>query len=232
MKNDRKSGLIAGTLYITGTVAGIFSLVFTDGIRSAQDELVYLAGNSNSIIYGAMFILLMGLSLAMIPVIVYPVLKKYHQTFALGYIVFRSGLEAVIYLGMVISWLLLIPLSQAYMQSGMPQDANYQALSTLLLESSALSTVLSIVFILGASMFYYVLFRSKLVPRWLSIWGLLAAIPSLTAGLLHMSGLLDSLSTTAILMEMPLAIQEMVLAIWLIVKGFSPSNVLGIADKN
>ena len=67
---------------------------------------------------------------------------------------------------------------------------------------------------LGAVMIYYLFYRSKLIPRWLSGWGLVGAVLYLAAPLFAMFGFALEL------LEMPLAIQEMVLAIWLIVRGF------------
>ena len=76
---------------------------------------------------------------------------------------------------------------------------------------------------LGAMMYYWVFYRSRLVPRWLSAWGLIA-IPMLTvSALLVMFRLIDNLSTTQVVLALPIAVQEMVLAVWLIAKGFAPA---------
>jgi Domain of unknown function (DUF4386) len=80
---------------------------------------------------------------------------------------------------------------------------------------------LTIVFALGAVMFYYVLFRARLVPRWLSGWGLLAALLWASAGVLGLFGLVDTRSMVQIAMALPIASQEMVLAVWLIFGGFN-----------
>jgi hypothetical protein len=82
--------------------------------------------------------------------------------------------------------------------------------------------VATFVFLIGAAMFYTVLYQSKLVPRWLSGWGLVGIVPYLTAAILAMFGVIDSLSTAYGLLDAPLGVQEMVLAVWLIVKGFNP----------
>jgi hypothetical protein len=74
-------------------------------------------------------------------------------------------------------------------------------------------------------MFYYVLYRSKLVPRWLSGWGLLAAIPYFVSGVLGLFALVIPMSSIQMILVLPLAVQEMVLAVWLIVKGFNSSAV-------
>ena len=75
-------------------------------------------------------------------------------------------------------------------------------------------------------MFYAVLYRSRLVPRWISVWGLAALVPYLAAEFLAVFALLDPMSSTASLLYIPLAVQEMVLAVWLIVKGFNPRQSL------
>jgi hypothetical protein len=80
-------------------------------------------------------------------------------------------------------------------------------------------------------MFYYLLYQSKLIPRWLSGWGLIAVIPFLTAGLLSIFHLIGPLSTVGVVLDLPLAVQEMVLAIWLIVKGFNPSAIAAGSAK-
>jgi hypothetical protein len=79
--------------------------------------------------------------------------------------------------------------------------------------------LIALPFAIGAFMFCFVLYRARLVPRWLSIWGLVGAVLYFAAPLAQMAGLsLDFLMG-------PLALQEMVLAVWLIAKGFSPGAI-------
>lgn len=223
MNTKRKAAIIVGILYIIGTVSGILSLVFTGPVRNAQDLLITVSANESRIITGAFFVLIMGLSLAMVPVIMYSTLKKHNEALALGYVVFRGGLESVTYIATVISWLLLLPLSHVYVQTGSMNTDNLQALGTLLLEAEAISPIATIVFSVGAFMFYYVLYQSRLVPRWLSGWGLLGLPLFLANGLLDMFTVAGPFSTVGVVIELPLALQEMVLAVWLIFKGFNPS---------
>jgi hypothetical protein len=222
MNTNKRTAVIVGILYIIGTVAGILSVIFTEPIRSAQDPLLSVSANEAPIMVGALFVLTMGLALAMVPVVAFPILRKHNEALAVGYVVFRGGLETFASMATVVSWLLLLPLSRIY-QAGTPDASHFRALGSLLLEAAQFSWVGTIVFILGALMFYYVLYRSSLVPRWLSGWGLIAAVPYLATGLLGMFGLVSSTSTIYSLMVLPLAVQEMVLAVWLIVKGFNPS---------
>ncbi len=231
MKTYRSNAIIAGVLYIIGTVAGILSLVLSQPVRDAQDSLAGVAANANQVIFATLFVLLMGLSLAMVPVVLYPILRKFNEVLALGYVIFRGALETVTYFVTAVAWLLLLALGQLYVQTGASAAPAYQASGALLLKAGEISSLTGIVFCLGALMFYAVLYQSKLVPRWLSVWGLAALIPYLAAEVLALFALLDPLSTTASLLHIPLAVQEMVLAVWLIVKGFSPSALAAGAAR-
>jgi hypothetical protein len=230
MSTNRKTAIIVGVLYIIGTVAGVLSVVFTGPILEDPNYL-NVSANKNQIVIGALFVLTMGLALAMIPVLMFPISKKYNEALALGYVIFRGALETVTYIATVICWLLLLALSQLYVQSGASDASSFQALGTLLLEAEAIGSITTIVFILGALMFYYVLYQSKLIPRWISGWGLIAAIPYLAAGLLVMFALIGPMSAIDTVLRLPLAVQEMVLAVWLIVKGFNPSAIASGSAK-
>ena len=81
-----------------------------------------------------------------------------------------------------------------------------------------------IVFVLGATIFYYELIKTRLVPRWLSIWGLISAVVLLIASLLFYLEVLAA--EMAVLLMITLALQEQVMAIWMIVKGFDTSVIL------
>ncbi len=232
METNKNNARIIGLLYIIGTISGILSVIFTAPTRSAQDSLVSVSASETPIILGALCVLTMGLALAMVPVMAFPILRKHNETLAVGYVIFRGGLETFASMATVVSWLLVLPLSRVY-QAGTPDASHFRTLGNLLLEATQFSWVGTIVFILGALMFYYVLYRSSLVPRWLSGWGLIAAVPYLATGLLGMFGLvsatMSSTSTIYSLMVLPLAVQEMVLAVWLIVKGFNPAPAASMA---
>ena len=79
--------------------------------------------------------------------------------------------------------------------------------------------------------YYYVFYQSKLIPRWLSGWGFLGAALSLAAALLTIFGQIIPFSTVFILLNFPIGVQEMVLAAWLIVKGFNSSAIASQSAK-
>jgi hypothetical protein len=86
----------------------------------------------------------------------------------------------------------------------------------------AASCVGVLAFCTGATLYYLIFYRSQLIPRWLSLWGLVGTVFCLTAGLLVLFQSIAVLSSTQVVLSLPLGVQEMVLALWLIVKGFSP----------
>ena len=219
-----------GILYILGTISGILSRVVTGTINSAPDLLASISANGNPITLGALFVITGALVLAMIPVIAYPVLKKYDEILALGYVVFRGALESVFYMASFVSWLLLLPLSQVY-QAGSPDASNLQVLANVLWETKELQVYGMIVFALGGLMFYYLLFKSKLVPRWLSVWGIIGFIMHLATYLLVMFGFFGPTSPISDVLQIPIGLQEMVLAVWLIVKGFNPPAIAALSAK-
>ena len=152
MNSHRKTAIIVGVLFIIGTVAGVLSgVLFTLPILGAPDTLAEIYANETQWIMGALMVLIMGLPLAMVPVLLFPILKKYNEALALGAVVFRGALEAVCYMAIVGIWLSLIMLSQEYIKAGAPDASYFQTLGTLLLGSVYWSEhILAIVFSIGA----------------------------------------------------------------------------------
>jgi hypothetical protein len=209
---DRKAALWVGVLFIIGTVGMVLSVVVTNAVLSGPAYLAQVAAQPNQVAVGALLLLVAGLALAMVPVVFWPVGKRYNETLAMGYVVFRGALESVIYIVTALGWLLLIALSTE-------PDAAPLASFVRTTETVIWDQVLAIPFVLGALMFYVLLYQSRLVPRWLSTWGLVGAAFYIVSPLGSMFGL-----SLGVLMA-PLAVQEMVMAVWLIAKGFNPSAI-------
>jgi len=228
MNSNRKIAIIAGVLIIVGMVVGVLSVV---SVIEEPDYLIKVSANENQVIIGALFVLIMGLACAGIAIWLYPVLKKHNEALALGSVGFRI-IETVLHIVGVIGLLSLVTLSQEYVKAGAPDASYFQSLGTLLLAARDWAGVLgSFAFILGALMYYYIFYQSKLIPRWLSVWGLIGVPLWIAAELLIMFGLIESFSTNAILLDIPIAVNEMVLAVWLIVKGFNSSAIASLSAK-
>jgi hypothetical protein len=212
MSADRKAAVWIGVLYIIGTVGMVLSIVVMDAVLSGPNYLAQVAAEPNRVALGVLLLLVPGLALAMVPVVFWPIGKRYNETLAIGYVVFRGGLEAVGYIVSALGYLLLIALSKQ-------PDAGSLAGFMRTTETVIWDQLIAIPFVLGALMFYVVLYQSRLVPRWLSIWALVGAVLYIVAPLGSMFGL-----SLGFFMG-PLAVQEMVMAVWLIAKGFTPSVI-------
>ena len=233
MKTYRKTAVIVGILFIIGTVSGILSAVVTSPIMAGSTYPLNISASETQWIIGTLLILLMGFPLAMVPVFLYPILKKHNEVLALGSIVFRGVLEAVCYMGMVIFNFLLLTVSQVYEKNAAAEISITILGSSLISAGNWTSLLLGIVFSIGGMMIYILFFQTRLVPRWLSGWGFIGAILYFVA---HIEGIFGSQQVLSFdsglgFLMIPLAIQEMVFAIWLIVKGFNQSAIASLSAK-
>ena len=229
---NRKTAIIVGVLYIIGTVAGVLSVVFTGSTLTDPNYLIKVSENQNQIVTAALLVLTMAVALAMVPVVIFPVLKKHNETLALGYVVFRGALETMAAIATAIMWLLLLVLSREYVAAGAPDASGFQALGAVILKGAdPIGAMAGIIFDLGALMLYFVFYQSKLIPRWISVWGFIAIGLNLATGLLILFGLQTSFDTSNSIMNFPIFLQEMVMAVWLIVKGFNPSAGAALPAK-
>ena len=231
MREHKSAARTAGILYITGTVAGVLTkVVVMPPVSEAGDPFAASAQHSGAVVTGALLVLVMGLSLAFVPVVLFPVLRRVDEGLAIGYLIMRGAVETACYVLSAISLLLLLPVGEA-MSAG-PGTASPAGvrLGSLLVDSVDVGAVTALVFCLGGVMFYLLLYRSGIVPRWIALWGL-AAIPFYVAAyLLAMYTVIGANSTELNLLVIPLAVQEMVLAVWMIARGFRPAAVSTTAE--
>lgn len=235
MNTYRKIAAMVGILFIIGTVAGILSGVVTGPVLGDANYLSLVSVREGDIVLGALLVLVMGFPLAMIPVMMFPIFRKYNEPLALGAVVFRGVLEAVSYMGIAVCWLLLIPISQSFLSANAPDISYIQALGTLLTQAVYwIEHLLALVFSIGALMLYWLFYRTRLIPRWLSLWGFLGAILYFAAPVVNLfdpQHLALSLGVKWGNLMAPLAIQEMVFALWLIIKGFNPAAAASLAEQ-
>ncbi len=225
IREHRTAATIAGVLYIIGTVAGVLAKVLVQmPVRDAPDPLAYAGANPSLIATGAVLILVMGLALAFVPVVLFPVLRPVNEALAIGYLTLRGAVEATCYVISAITLLALVPMSNVLAAGPGTASPAAVRLGLALIDSDATAAVLSVVFCLGGAMFYVLLYRSGIVPRWLAVWGLAALPLYLGAFILAMYDVIGSSSTQLNLLVLPLAVQEMVLGIWMIARGFRPAT--------
>jgi len=225
-KTNRKAAIIVGVLFITTTVAAIISGAFLLPIIETPDYLAEVAANQNQVMLGALFYFIMAAAGASIVIPMYPILKKQNEGLALGSVGFRF-IEGAIFMVGVICVLSLVTLSKDFVNAGAPDASYFQTIGALLLSGYTINQAVMpgvFAFSLGALMYYSIFYKSKLIPRWLSIWGLIGVTLGIVNGLGDMFGAIPNV-TISMLLDLPIFAQEMVLAVWLIVKGFdSPAS--------
>ncbi len=223
MNSNKKIARITGVLFIIATAAVLLGSGLTGSIVGAPDYLVQIAANKNLVVLGAILYFVAAAGSAGIAISLYPVLRKYNEGLALGSVGFRL-VEGVFYIVSALGLLSLLSLSQEYAGAGIQAIPTFQVLGTLILAVRVWAGfVLGVIaFCLGAAMYYYVMYRSRLIPRWLSAWGLVALALLLSMALLIAFGeRISGPSGMQVLLFLPIFVQEMVLAVWLIVKGFN-----------
>lgn len=216
----RKKSIIVGVLLILSIVVGILSI---DPVIDELNNLENISINSSAILIRAFMQFILALIYASIPIILYSILKKINTSLTIGFLVFRIISVVFIFIGWL-SIVLLLVLSQEFVKAGSPDLSYFQTLDNLLrsvrdlINHVAMPLILSV----GNLMFYSILYQSKLVPRWLSVWGLIATVLSgILASLLLMLGVINIITPAYITLAFPTALLEIVFAIWLIIKGFS-----------
>ncbi|MFX0209371.1 MAG: DUF4386 domain-containing protein [Candidatus Hodarchaeota archaeon] len=226
MENKGKmNARITGALFITATVAGILAVVFFGSNLETPVDLAKISANETQVMTGALFYFIMAAACASIAIPIYPILKEHNEGMALGAVGFRM-IEGALYMVGVMCVLALVLLSQEFVDAGAPADSYFQTLGELLLAGQDLAQALVpsvFAFSLGALMYQFIFFQSKLIPRWLSIWGLIGSALVFVSGLVTIFGG-SALSPISDLLGLPNFVGEMVLAVWLIVKGFNSSS--------
>ncbi|UKS24231.1 DUF4386 domain-containing protein [Paenibacillus sp. HWE-109] len=225
MTANRKSAFIVGVLFILATVTSIIGLILYDPILNGPNSLVTGSEHANQVILGALLELILACSVVGTSITLFPFLKKQNESLALGYVCFRL-LEAAIIIVGVISVLSLLTLSQEFVKISTPNTASFQTSGILLKAVHDWTFMLGPNFMLAVNtmMCSYLLYKSKLVPRFISIMGLAGATLIFIATLLEMFGIILQLSTWGAILAVPVFAYEMILAVWLIVKGFNSTS--------
>ncbi|MFX0151897.1 MAG: DUF4386 domain-containing protein [Candidatus Hodarchaeota archaeon] len=231
MNTYKTNAIISGVLFITATGAAIVSGFFLLPILQASDYLTEISEKEIQVALGAFFYFIMAAAGAGIAIPMYPILKRHNEGMALGAVGFRM-IEGAIFMVGVMCVLALVPLSQEFVDAGASADPYFQNIGKLLLTGYTIDQAVVpgvFAFSIGALMYYYIFYQSKLVPRWLSVWGLIGITLGIANGLLDIFGGIDE--TISMLLDLPIFVNEMVLAVWLIVKGFNSSVITSDSVK-
>lgn len=225
MKTYRMNAVIAGAFYFLGTVMGIFSIIVA-GQSSAGDVSVNLGAAPSRLILGAFFIMLMGILLSAMTVFLYPLFRKDSKELAMAMVIFRGPLEGTGYIITALLWVLLAALSKEFAGA---DSASLHTVGNLVLEvSNKNGDLQTVFFIIGSMCLFSSFYRTRLIPRWLTIWGFIGAVPYMVYGLLS---LFNIGAASLGFLQLPLFFQELAMGLWLVIKGFNPPAIAALFAK-
>jgi hypothetical protein len=225
MDSDRKTGIVVGALFIVATVASILGSVALGSVLEGQEYLINVAAGESRLILAVLLFLVAASSAFATAFLLFPILRRHSEGLAAGYVGIR-GFENVFYVAGVVGLLIMLTVSQtdAVGASG-GSDLHLLGAALVALHDWSVLIGTLIFFALGSLTLNYVLYQSRLVPRWLSLWGIVGAVLVFSYGLLGVFGVDTALGSPLMLLAMPIALQEMVFAVWLIAKGFNRPTV-------
>lgn len=229
MNTYRKNAIIVGVLFLTATVMGMLAESLVGSILNVQDYLMNVYPNRIQLITGVLITFILGLAVIGIAIFLFPVLKKQSEPLALGYAGIRIA-EFPILLVWSISPLLLITISQEFVTAGDTEASSLQTFGAVLIGLRNWTWLLVyIINGIATLILAYLLYQSKLVPRWISVLGLIGGAVLLAGTSLAMLGLMDVDQGIGMLAVLPGALFELLLPIWLVVKGFNSSAIASLS---
>lgn len=229
---NRKTAAVVGVLFIIGTVSGILGAIIGKPILDAPDYLSKLSANEGQMLIYTLLMFIMGVACAGIGLALYPILKKYNEGLAIGTVGFRI-IEGVLNIVAAISLIALLAFSQEFVKAGAPDSSYFQTVGVVINAGTDWLShgAVLLCWCIGAFMYYSLFYQYQLVPRWLSIWGLVGITLVTIGGVLVMLHVIPCFGTVQMLLNLPTFPQELVLAVWLIAKGVNSSAVAPLSAK-
>jgi hypothetical protein len=223
MNTYRKNAVTAGILFIAAIITGVLSVILTHSIN-ASNFLAITDPQITQYILATLLIILMAIACVGIALALYPILKQTHPSLALTSVAFRT-IEATCFILAAVTQFKLVSLHQLAQITPADQLPTLQLLSSqLFAEQNWLAGVAgAIAFCLGALAYYFIFIKTSSIPRWLSIWGFIAILAHLTSIILIIFSA-ESNSPINMLLNLPIFLNELTLAFWLIFKGIKSSN--------
>jgi hypothetical protein len=206
--------------------AGLLLILATAAVMAAdavEPEFAVMARHPDQLATSLLLRIVAAGASVGIAISLYPLLRKVDQALATGSVVFRT-IEAVMYLVGVVAVLSLLPLSEQSASATGERTVTIRVMVhslTTVRHSAGLVAVFA--FAVGALMYYSLFYRAKLVPRWLSVWGLLAGVMIFIACLLSLFR--STPVSDYVLLAAPLFLQEIVLGVWLLTRGFNMAQL-------
>ena len=233
MNSLRKTAVLVGALYILAAVTSVIALIEYGPVL--HDTAFVLKGSAHSarVATGALLETVLAFSIIGISLAMFPILRKRGEGLALGYACFRL-LEATVIIVGIISLLSVVTLSRQYAQAAGPDAASYQVAGRALVAQHDWTFLFGPDLALGPStlIMSWFLLRSRLVPRFIAVMGLVGGPLVLASAVLVMFNAYSQTSTWGAASAIPVAAYEMTFAVWLIVKGFDATALAALEARS
>jgi hypothetical protein len=214
----RTTARVVGAMYLAGFVVGIAGDGLVQSVLGAPDYLSTLSANSMTVAIGAMLWMIAVVGDAAHGILMFPILKQHHERIAVGYLAVRI-VDAIFIALMVLFILVQIPLGSEYLKAAAPDAFYLQALGTLLTEARFYAYEIGMSTLgLSGLMLGYTLYKARLVPRFVAVWGLVGYAIIFVGMVSEMMG-----SGLGLASSIPGGLWEVFMGVWLIAKGFNPS---------
>ena len=216
--SSRRTAVFVGLLFLTATAAFIFAEAFTSRVLSQPNFLVAASSQTFALATAAV-LLLAQFGVVGIAVLLFPLLKRHGEALALGHVAFRiTELAATLVF-------LAVPLLSIELGAGLADGTVDRAATTSLgaLLQAQHSVAILLIYLATAAAgicMTTLLFRSRLIPRWLAILGLITYPTLLMGTILDIFNVVNVTHGIGLLALIPGAVFEFVLPVWLLVKGF------------
>jgi hypothetical protein len=223
MNTYKRTARIVGALFLIAMVTSLVGGVWLESLLTAPDYLATISGEETQVLLGVLLELVNCIAVVGIAAALFPLMRVHNEALAAGYLGARV-VEVVVLSVAAISPLLLVTLGEEYLAAGAPDAAYFQTAGALVMDARGhLASLLTpIFFSLGALLLYYFLYQSRLVPRFIPVWGFIGVAAMFT---LNMVGAFGMSISAAMVFVLPMILNEIFLGIWLLVKGFNSSAI-------
>jgi hypothetical protein len=239
MDADRRTLKVVGALFVLATVASLLGSAILGSALEGSDYLIAISSKEASVVMAALLFVIAATAAFSTAALLFPILSRHAEGLAAGYVGLRT-FENVFYVAGAVALLAMLSVSQDE-AIGRAAATDVPALGATLLALHDWSVLVgTLIFAgLGSLTLNSVLYRATLVPRWLSVWGIAGAALLVLYGIIGLFGGGIGMEFPLMLLAMPIAVQEMIFAGWLIVKGFddrgwidAPSTHRGVDAPN
>ena len=208
---EKYTAKFAGILFIVAMAASLAGMSMLESVLSSADLSTAISSKRSIFITGIVLEVTNAMAVAGIGIFLFPVLKLKNDQVAIGYISFRM-LEMVCCLSAAVAALLILSIYD--------NESSFDIIDFLVESRSQINRIfIPLFFSLGATILYTFLYKTKLLPRFISVWGFVGVACIVTLNILN------GKNNIGMVLALPIITNEIFLGIWLIAKGFNKNNL-------